>query len=154
MAMRLLALAATVVVLVAFAGAVGGTSKQTASEARYAQVVEAWCARWWAEYAALGQPETMPEWASLLARMAPLVSEQEAELAQLEPPASYRGAAARLQAHISGEKPITSEMRAAARRGDEETFERLVVSLEPSGREWNDAMRRIGASGCVADAAS
>ena len=45
-------------------------------------------------------------------------------------------------------------MLAAARRGDEETFERLVVSLEPSGREWNDAMRRIGASGCVADAAS
>ena len=74
--MRLLALAAAVVALVGFAGVVGGASKQTAAEARYALEIEAWCARWWAEYAALGQPETMPEWASLLARMAPLVSEQ------------------------------------------------------------------------------
>lgn len=154
MAMRLLALVATVVVLVGFAGAIGGTSKQTAAEARFALEIEAWCARWWAEYAALGDPETMPEWASWLARVAPLVSEQERELAELEPPASYRDEAARIHAHISHEKPITSEMRAAAHRGDERTFDRLAASLEPSAREWNDAMSRIGASGCVAGATS
>ena len=150
--MRPLALAATVVVLVAFAGAVGGTSEQTAAEARYALEVEEWCARWWAEYAALGQPGTMPEWASWLARSAPLVTEQEREFATLGPPASYRGEAARIRAHMAREKPITREMHAAARRGDEDTFERLVASLEPEAREWYDAMRRIGASGCVTDA--
>jgi hypothetical protein len=96
----------------------------------------------------------MPEWASWLARVAPLVSEQERELAELDPPASYRDEAARIHAHISHEKPITSEMLAAARRGDERTFDRLAASLEPSAREWNDAMSRIGASGCVGGATS
>jgi hypothetical protein len=151
--MRLVALAAAVVVLVVFAGTVGGTSKQTAAEARYALEVEAWCTRWWAEYATLGQPQTMPEWASWLTRSAPLVTEQEREFAKLDPPASYRREAARIRAHISREKPIARKMHAAARRGDEGTFERLVASLEPEAREWYDAMRRIGASGCVAGAA-
>jgi hypothetical protein len=149
-AMRPLALAAAVAASVAFAGAVGGASKQTSAEARYALEVEAWCGRWWTAYAALGEPETMAEWASRLVRTAPLVAEQEQEFARLRPPASYRSQAARISAHMEDEKPIARQMLAAAGRGDERAFERLVAGLEPSGREWNDAMRRIGAYGCAA----
>ena len=92
----------------------------------------------------------MAEWASWLVRADPLVAEQEREFAKLAPPVSYRDEAARIRAHMTDEKPITRGMLAAARRGDERTFERLVASLEPSAREWNVAMRRIGALGCAA----